>query len=308
MALQLASLNLNQLVALDALLGERNVRKAAVRMGVTQSAMSHTLRALRELLGDPLLVRVGNQMVPTQYAEQIAVNLRRGLSELESVVRGRAAFSPESISDEFTLSTHDGVLAYLAPVLYRLLAEQAPRARLRIAALDVRGLRQQLLDGEVDVALVAPLLDLTGLQTEPVMGSGFCGVVRQDHPRIAHELTLDLYCEVPHVMQTITGTGRSFIDDILAQQGREREVTVKVPYMYALPDLLTHSDLIATMPIAAARYFCDKWPLKILELPFHIPAGNMVLCWHERFAADPAAQFFVNVVREATRVVQAQVG
>ena len=111
--LRLSTLNLNQLVALDALIVERHVGRAAQRMGVTQSAMSHTLRGLRTLLDDPLLVRVGNEMLPTPFAQQAAPRLRAGLGELEAVVSGRAAFDPSETSDTFTVALQDLSLIHI---------------------------------------------------------------------------------------------------------------------------------------------------------------------------------------------------
>jgi len=302
----LAALNLNQLVALEALLTERNVRRAAERMGVTQSAMSHTLRALRELLGDPLLVRVGNAMVPTEHAQQITGSLRRGLAELETVVRGRAAFDPATVRDEFTLAVQDGVAAFLLPRLYRVLHADAPHARLRVAPFDAARLNEQLALGELDAAIAPPMPGLEGLLTETVLSSGFRALVRKKHPRIRKRLSLAAYCETPHALVTISGEGGGPVDAALEQLGRSRRVGVRVPYLFALPELLATTDLIATVPTPVAHLLSQRWPLRAMPVPVPMPGGSMLLCFHERSAADRAACFFRDRVRRATAELAAQ--
>lgn len=305
-ATELAGLNLNHLVALDALLAERNVRLAALRMGVTQSAMSHTLRALRELLGDPLLVRIGNAMVPTEHAEQLAGSLRRGLDELETVVRGRAAFSPGSIRDEFTLATHDGIGTPLVAPLLRALHAHAPHARLKVTPVEAARLHGQLATGEVDAALVPPLLNLGGLHTEPMLPSTLVALVRKGHPRIRKRLTLGAFCDTPHALYTLGSDGPGVIDRLLEPLGRTRHVAVKVPYLFALPELIATTDLIAAVAEPVAQSLCDSRPLRTLPLPFEVPPIPMMLCWHERFEADAAARFFREQVRTAARDLEAQ--
>lgn len=167
----LAAVNLNHLVALDALLAERSVGRAAARLGITQSAMSHTLRSLRELTGDPLLVRTRNAMMLTPFAEQAKGRLQRGLSDLESVVSGRAAFDPSTIGDMFTLATHDGVAAMLAAPLRAELKRRAPSAKLRIQPAESSALTSSLESGDVDVLALPPVLDLDGLEHEQMPDS-----------------------------------------------------------------------------------------------------------------------------------------
>ncbi len=300
--MRLASLNLNQLVALDALLAERHVGRAAVRMGVTQSAMSHTLRSLRELMNDPLLVRVGNHMELTPFAEEAQGRLRRGLADLESVINGRAAFEPATITDTFTLATNDGIASSLAAPLFRALQARAPRARLRIQLVDPNRPLQQLADG-VDVAILPPFARLEGLHTEALDPASHEVVCRRDHPVIKKRLTLAQYCRMPHAMLSLDGEGPGLVDHLLRQHDRERQVTVRVPYIVALAEILAVSDLVATLPTPIAQLFCGLWPLKRLPLPIPLDPLPVYLCWHPRLEADPAHLFFREVVRVATHAV-----
>lgn len=294
--MRLASLNLNQLVSLDALLAERHVGRAAARMGVTQSAMSHTLRSLRELMNDPLLVRVGNAMVLTPYAEQAQAKLRRGLGDLEAVVSGRAAFDPSTITDTFTFAVHDAAASGLVAPLFRELRSKAPRAKLRLQNLDVDNLVRQLGDGGVDIAFVGTMMPLDALSTMPVGDDGYSVMCRDDHPVIRKRLSLAQYCKVPHAMLSLSGEGPSFIDHLLREQGRSRQVEVRVPYLLSLAEVVASSDLLASVPDVVAEYVCELWPIKRFPLPLELPAGGAVLAWHPRFDADPPHVFFREIV------------
>lgn len=307
----ISTLNLNQLVALQVLLHERSVGRAARVMGVTQSAMSHSLRGLRELLGDPLLVRVGNDMVSTPYADEVLPRLRSALGELDAIVSGRAAFDPSVITDTFTLGAADGPAGIVSGHLYSELAARAPRSRLRIAPVVADNLASDLLDGTIDVALVPPLIALDGLSSLSLGTSadsrGFEVVCRDDHPRVQKRLTLRTFCDLPHAMVSIHGDGPSFVDGVLAQQGRSREIVARVAHLIAVPGLLLASDMLHTNAKPAARFLCRHWPLKSFSLPFDVPAGDLLMVWHPRYDHDPASRFFRDIVQAAAQSAGAEV-
>lgn len=300
--MRLSTLNLNQMVALDVLLAEGHVGRAASRMGVTQSAMSHTLKSLRQLLDDPLLVRVGNSMVLTPLAEEVKDRVRRGLAELESVVNGRTSFDPDSITDTFTLATNDGIASALSAPLFSELKRRAPRASLRIQLVDPEHPLEQLGSG-VDVSLLPPFANLSGVATESLEPAGLEVVCRADHPVIKKRVTLSQYCRIPHAMLTLDGEGPGVVDHLLAEHGRERRVEARVPYLISLAEILSSSDLLASVPSPIARFFCSLWPLKRLPLPIPLEPQPVFLCWHPRFEAEPAHRFFREVVRTATRAL-----
>jgi len=296
----LSALNLNQLVALQRLLHECSVGRAARSMGVTQSAMSHTLRQLRELLDDPLLVRVGNDMVATPYALEILPRLQGALGELEAIVSGRAAFDPATITDTFTLGTSDGPAGIMAGRLYADLAARAPNARLRIAPMVIDTLVQELVDGTLDAAFMPSVVPIDGLSSVPLGKATFSVVCRADHPRVKKRLTLAAYCDLPHVMVSITGEGPSFTDDLLAREGRERRIAVRVAHLIAVPGLLLESDMLHTNADPANRFLCQHWNLKSFPVPFEFPSpGDLLLVWHPRYDNEPASRFFREVVFQA---------
>ena len=304
--MDLASVNLNHLLALDALLRERNVGRAAARMGVTQSAMSHTLRGLRELLDDPLLVRVGNAMVLTPFAEQTQHRLRSGLTDLQTVVSGRAGFDPSTVTDTFTFATLDPVAAILAGPVFRELDARAPRAKLRLRTVEPARLREQLIEGEIDVAFIPPFIPFDGLRSE--MGPGeklsYLVVCRQDHPQVGKRLTVPQYCKLEHVMLSFSGSGPGPIDQVLAAHERSRVVRVRTQSLVSVAELVASTDLVATTVRGIAEFMCALWPLRAVTSPVKMPPadGAMFFCWHPRFEAEPAHAFFLDILRRAAAV------
>ena len=309
--MNLSAFNLNHLVALELLLRERNVGRAATRAGVTQSAMSHTLRILRDTLNDPLLVRVGNGMVLTPFAEETRGRLRRGLGELEGVLSGRAGFDPATVDTTFTLATNDGAAALTAAPLLSALRDHAPGAKLRIHYVAPEQLADQLEDGRVDVAMVPPFLKIPGTVGEALPGRGtslatMSVVSRQGHPDIGKRLTLARYCRLEHAMASVSGEGPSFVDHLLAEKNRTREVVLRVPYMVALVEAVANTDVVATTITAVAQFFCERWPVQMHPLPLSFDAPDMELRWHPRFDADPSHRFFRNLVRRTADALAAK--
>jgi DNA-binding transcriptional LysR family regulator len=306
---ELSSLNINLLVSLDALLKERSVSRAAVRMGVTQSAMSHTLKNIRELLEDPLLVRSGNRMVLSPFAVEIQHRLTRGLGELESIVSGRAAFEPRSVDDTFTIATHDAVAAMIAPDLYRALSSAAPQAKLRLVPLEVSHFAEQLLEGEVDAALTSPPVSIDGLNSLPTPGlSNFRVICREEHPKVKQRLTARQYAALEHIMPSLSGEGGSFIDHLLEREGLSRSIKVRVPFMGAEIELVAGTDLIATVPSVLASFAEERWAVRSVPLPLPVPSGSLLVCWHPRFDADPPNQWLRGLIIDRMRVVAERYG
>lgn len=297
--MNLGELNLNHLVSLDALLRERHVGQAAIRMGVTQSAMSHTLRALRGMLDDPLLVRVGNTMQLTPYAEQAQVKLQRGLADLESVVSRRAAFDPAKVTGRFTVASHDGTAPEITTYLHTELRTLAPEATLRVMPIDERTLEDQLGDGDIDVAVIPPFVGHEGMHAIPTGTVGVSVVCRKGHPEVKKRMSLAKYASASHAVLSLSGDGTSMIDVLLKKKSMKRHVAVLTPYVLSLGEVLAKSDLIATVPTPLAEFLCERWPLVTYPFPLSDQRAGLLLCYHPRFEADPQHVFFRGLVRDA---------
>jgi DNA-binding transcriptional LysR family regulator len=285
----LSEINLNLLVALAALLEEANVTRAAERVGVTQSAMSHNLRQLRAHFGDRLLVRGPRGMLLTPRAEALRGPLRRGLGELERVVRGQVSWVPAEETRAFRVAIGDYVSVRLLPPLIDRLAREAPGVDVDVRPADLHDAAARLESGELD-ALVALRAGAPGLRQRALVSDGFACLARQGHPEIAgpDDLTLDRYCAVDHVLIAPTGAAGSFVDTALADLGRSRRVALRVPYFLVAPLVVARTNLVLTAPALLADELAAHYPLQVLPAPLELSTFTLRLVWHERFDDDPA--------------------
>lgn len=317
---RLAGIDLNLLVAFDALAREQNVTRAAERMGVTQSAMSHSLRRLRALLGDPLLVRGLSGMMLTARAESLVVPLRSGLVTVDRALTRPERFAPERARRSFRLLSPDlfDVLA-IPPLLERIRVE-APGVDLAVVVLEGRRLAESLESGEVDLVITprveqhegsAPL-DASGLVRRTLFHDRFSCFLRNDHPALpkrglrsrksggAPALSLEAYAALSHALVSPRGEGPGLVDERLAEHGLTRRVALRVPHFFSALAIVEKSDLILTGPSALVRLLGSR-PLLALPAPLRLPRHALHMVWHERFTSDPGHAWLRERVAEVGR-------
>jgi DNA-binding transcriptional LysR family regulator len=295
----LAGINLNLLVTLDALLTEGGVTKAATRLGVTQSAVSHSLRQLRELLGDPLFVRGRGGLVPTPYAERLALPLRRGLTELRRALTDDGGFDPATSRRRFTLASGDAFAVMLLPGLLAGLRAGSPGIDLDVVPTD-RTTAALLENGLVDAAVGVSFADAPGLRQRKLFEEGFACLARAGHPDIPPAgLDLDTWCALPHALISPSGEGQGVVDAALARLGRQRRVALRVRYFLAAPLLIAESDLVLTLPRRVAASFAGAFGLRVYAPPVALPSFTVHLAWHERYDADPGLRWFREALARA---------
>ena len=298
----LADVNLNLLVALDALLHERSVTGAARRVHVTPSAMSHALAELRELFGDPLLVRSGRGMALTPRGEALLLPLHRVLLDTQAIVRGGAEFDPRSAARRFVIAAPDFLTALIVPDLMAAIAREAPGITLDVVPTARRGNAWLLESGELDLALGAVVDQTAGIRRVDLCTEGFACAVRKGHPVIAGKLTLDAYVRTPHLLITLGDSNApTWIDEALAKRGRARTVALRVRHFMAAPLIVSRTDLLVTGPSMLLRYFAGLVPLQILEPPITLPTYPEEIYWHERFDADPAHRWLRELVKRTAQ-------
>ncbi|MFN7143405.1 MAG: LysR family transcriptional regulator [Myxococcota bacterium] len=282
-------LSVHQLKVLLLLLEERSVSAAARRLGVTQPAVSHSLRALRETLDDALLVAGARGMVPTPRAAALAGPLRRMVRELEVVLGGADAFDPALARRAFVLAMWDGPTLSLVPALLRTVRDEAPGI-----VLDVRpvppgtGGGPALEEGTVDLSIEVRPRDRPGLRQRALYHDDYVCLLRADHPEVGETLDLDTYVRLPHALISPQGDGLGVVDRTLAEIGRERHVALRIRYFVAAPLVVAQSDLVLTAPRSLAVGLAGMAPLRMVEPPLALPGFTSYLVWHERADRDPA--------------------
>ncbi|WP_437733562.1 LysR family transcriptional regulator [Sorangium sp. So ce1335] len=295
-------LDLNLLVALDVLLAERNVTRAARRLNLSQPALSAQLQRLRELLGDPLLLPAQRGMTPTRRALELQAPLHEALEGVRAAIATGAAFDPATAELTVAVAASDYVqYALLMPLAFQLRRE-APGVRLAWRALDSAQLAAQAERGEVDLAFMTPDIAPEHLHSRKLLEERYVVIVRRKHPRVSRSLSLDQLCALDHVVVSPRGGGfTGATDAALAALGRERRVVLSVPSFLMVPEIVARSDLAALVPERVARG--REGRLQLLAPPVPVPGFAIAMVWHHRTARHPALTWLRDRVRSMAKDV-----
>jgi len=288
--------DLNLLVALDVLLAEGNVSRAARRLRLSPSAMSRTLARLRETTGDPLLVRAGRGLVPTPRALELREKAGQLVQDAEAVLRPAEKPDLKQLVRTFTLRTSDGFVENFGPALIARVGEEAPRVRLRFVQKQDKD-SAPLRDGTVDLE-TGVVADTMGpeVRAQSLFRDRFIGVVRMGHPLSHGEITPTRYAAGRHVLFSRQGLEYGPIDEALKPFGLERDIVAIVGGFSAALALARASDLIATVPERHTGNL--RTGMHSFPLPVPTPEITVSLLWHPRLHADPAHRWLRECVRD----------
>ncbi|MGY4475457.1 LysR family transcriptional regulator [Bradyrhizobium sp. USDA 3364] len=279
--MNLRSIDLNLLVALDALLTERHVTKAADRVGLSQPAMSNALNRLRAMFEDELLVRTTAGMKPTPRATELAEPLRQVLRQVERVMASDAGFDPGRTERSFTIRMSDILACLLLP---RLAAARPPEARISYniihlpPALTIDALERD----EIDVAVSMGLEHSASIRSETLLRDRMVCLMRSGHQIKRGRLTFERFITQEHMKVSMSPTDLRFVDEMLAELGHRRRITLNVPHWLVVPHVLKKTDLLAVMPRHLAAVLMDD-DLRMEELPFESASFDWMLYWHRRY-------------------------
>jgi DNA-binding transcriptional LysR family regulator len=291
--IDIRAINLNLLPALEALLVEGSVSGAARRMHVSQSAMSHSLAKLRELLGDPILVPVGRRLVPSPRSAEMISRLPAALDALRRAIEVPAAFDPRREERVFRLATLDYFELTTLPEVLEYLRVHAPRVVLEIERFGPSTL-PSLAAGDVDLALVGSSLALppSGLRRVLLFEDPFVVLARADHPSIGKKLDLGTYLSLGHVLVSVEGQREGVVDRALAKLGKTRRIALRVPHFVSAPLAVRSSDHVVTIARAVAEQSRALFGLRIHPPPLAIPPAGVVALWSKRRDDDPGSRWF----------------
>ncbi len=283
------NIDLNLLVALDVLLDERNVSRAARRLNLSQPAVSGILNRLRATFGDDLFVRDRRGIRPTPRAVDLIGPVKSVLQDIDDMLSA-APFVPESADMVFSVAATDYAQFIFVAPLIRAVHAAAPGIRFAIVFTDARAMPDQLERQEIDFAVTVPEMAPPKCHSVELFRERYIGAVRKDHPSVKRGMTLDHFCRLDHVLVTPSGDSfRGPTDDALAAIGRSRRVIATVPTFLSLPGILQASDCMAVAPERLLTAFGHA--LKLFELPVTIPEFPMQAVWHDRTHHNPAHQW-----------------
>lgn len=294
--MNIRSVDLNLVIALGALLEERNVSRAADRIGRSQPATSAALARLREMFGDPLLVRDGRGYRLTPRAEGLRVPVARALAALTDTFQDPETFDPASARMAIRMAASDYLAAVLMPPLIAALARRAPGIDLRVVAADRRTAVTLLREGRADVSLAVTEEGAADVRSRPLFDEAFVMVTRPGHPYHQGPSTPERFVEHPGLLVSQAGDGTGIADESLAALGLRRRVAVTVAHFLLAPHLLADSDLVLVIGRRVAEAAANGPNLRVDPLPFPMPAFTARMFWHSSTDAYPPLRWFRDLV------------
>jgi DNA-binding transcriptional LysR family regulator len=291
--MNLYGLDLNLLVAFDALMEERSVTQAAKRVGLSQPAMSNALRRLRDMLEDEVLVREGHGMRPTPRALELERPIRLALRGIHDALEPAEEFDPAKSDRVFWLGGRDYIEAVLMPTLMRRLMLVAPGVDVRVRpSPGLRAPLRELEEGQFDLAVsYFPGLDSEYREQQTLFHEGFRVIARMDHPAIDDDLTLELFAELPHLLLAPQGGEVSPTDAALAARGLSRRVALTVANFMAAPQVVAETDLISVLPTRIAMGLARWLPIRLFHPPLELGGADISMLWNERTSDDPSLRW-----------------
>lgn len=306
--LNLSRVDLNLFVIFDAIYTEGGVTPASRRVNLSQPAISHALTRLRELFDDPLFVRRGQTMVPTQRARQMIDTVRCALGGLETTIAKVDDFEPATAATTFVLGLPEPIETLAMPRFLSRLAQLAPGIDITTTRIDRSQLKAELTAGSLDAAVDIWRPVSGDLRSAPLAVHQFVVVARQGHPTVGPELTLDTYLAQGHILVSSRRKGFGVEDYALHEAGLRRSIKVRCPHFYAACRMVAATDYLLTLSEAYARAINSGIDNQIVPFPFKEGSSGMHLYWHARTDDDPANAWLREQLLDAVRRIDADAG
>jgi len=291
-------IDLNLLRVLDALLDTGSVAGAAKRLHLSPPAVSRSLGRLRRTLGDPLFVRAGRELVPTELALSLRAPTQRALGAALDVLRPVTPSDPIRFDRRFVIRADDAIVAVLALPLME-------RVRARAPGVDVDFLRDdpdaitQFRAGDLDLRIGVHAENHHDTTSEVLLTDRFVAAVRDDHPLLDRRLTAKRFAEAHHVTVSPRGKRSGPIDEALAALGLAREHVTTVTSFVVAAHLVAVTDLVGSLPRTVVTAMSRALPIRAVEIPLPLPTFDVCLTWHHRSNGDPAHEWLRQQVTEA---------
>jgi len=297
--MRLAGIDLNLLVVLDALLQESSVTAAARRIGLSQSATSHALARLRDLIGDPILLRTPQGMAPTARAKALTGAVRDILESAEGVFVAPERFDAATASSVFRIATDPAGQLTILPGLVERLRVEAPGVSIISPSLRTEDLVRDLQSGAIDFAITSYLpAGESAIQAEFLIASDYVSIVRDDHPAIARRLTLSKFLSLGHIAMTRPGLADPALDAELAKRELSRRIVLTVESPGPIPTIVARTDLVATIPAMMLDRAPTQEAVQRHKPPIDLEPATVFLLSHERIEGSAPHEWMRRVMKE----------
>jgi DNA-binding transcriptional LysR family regulator len=284
------------------LLSEKNVSRVALKLNQPQPSISASLRKLRELTGDPLLVRGARGMVPTQHGESLLKPAKRVLDEAERLFTHKTAFSPQQEARSFHIAAPDYLDSQFLPSVVASMRRESPKSRIIIHNLGPELDYLRLLsDGDLDLVIANWEEPPAHLHLAKLFEDEIACIMRADCAYALRtgpgEMTVEDYLSLPHVAPSQMLPGYyGVIESFLARQNMHRNVVCESAYFGLIPYMLTRSDLVLTTGRQFMRFYEKSLPLKIFKVPIPFPKMRFYQLWHDRVHQAPEHKWLRDLI------------
>jgi DNA-binding transcriptional LysR family regulator len=283
--------DLNLLKVFDAVMTELNVTRAAVRLNMTQPAVSNALKRLRYLVNDELFIKVPSGVSPTPKATEIWQPIRESLNQIRQTFE-RLEFNAAVESATFTIALNDLAAHIILPTLINTLEKLAPNINVRTVPNTHINAAMLLEQAEIDIAIGVFVQLNPRLRSHTLFTSDWVCAMRRNHPLAGKKLTLARYAQAKHLLVTLTGEATGLLEPFLHEQGLARRIGLTVNQFFVVPQLLVNSDLIAILPTRVVQLSGMSDRLHLAAVPIEIPPSSVKMMWHERSHYNPAQEWF----------------
>ncbi|MCJ1960557.1 LysR family transcriptional regulator [Novosphingobium mangrovi (ex Hu et al. 2023)] len=297
--------DLNLLPIFVALMEERNVTRAAQRVGMTQPALSNALSRLRVMLQDQLFIRERYGIQPTPIALELAPRIAEALAKLDDAVLGQQAFDPAKAERVFTIAPNGYVEFVLVPAVVARLQQVAPGIKLRLTPYGNDLAETGVVSGTTALVLGRIVDPPDNLVVQHLMDESLACAVRADHPTVGDTMTRAQFEALKHVNIMPPGRMRAGLFQALAQQDLKREVAISVTNFFAVAEMVAATDYCATLPSLICQRLRQDPRLKILPTPVDLGTFPVEMAWHVRYRQDPAHRWFRGLIADVVRELSA---
>ncbi|TBE50883.1 LysR family transcriptional regulator [Rhizobium ruizarguesonis] len=303
----LQAVDLNLLVAFDAIMAERSVTRAGARIGRTQPAMSAALARLRQLFQDELFVRSPSGLEPTPRALDLAEPIGKSLRHAQEALAFSGVFDQRSSSASFRLGLSEHPAFVLLPKLLAAIRQAAPNISIDVKGFVARERAVEMLDaGEVDAAVGVPVSSSPRILSRLLFEESFVSIVRADHPAAARGLDLETFVGLDHLLVSPEGDRYGHVDRKLSEFGLRRRLGLTLPQMYAAPAIVAETDLVATLMRGIVEVSDSRARLSIHKPPIELLPVSFALSWHRRNDSHVGQQWFRELIRSVAAAKQDQ--
>lgn len=303
-------IDLHLIRVLHTVLTERSVSRAALRLGMYQPAVSAALKRLRELAGDPLLVRSGAGMMPTEAGQRMVEPAAAILRAAEGLFSDVRSFDPRTATRTFRIAASDYFDPLYLPTLVAHIKAEAPLCTVEIYPLSPEThYHAQLANGDIDVVVGNWLQPTDDLHMANLMRDEVVCLVSSKHPAVRRGWDVTSWLEAEHIAPTATHPGaRGIIDAHLDAMGLQRRITARCAHFSAIPAMCASTLLVLT----TGRQFCERFrgqlPVEILECPAQLPPLDYYLLWHARSHASDAAAWLRDCLKKVAQSLRSTAG